>query len=71
MYDIVKFIGNGSYGVVFSAVDKKTGEKCAIKVVNCIFTKDFVVDIKKKQINYSRDRSCETVSLNTKRNEPS
>ena len=38
-YDIVKFIGNGSYGVVFSAVDKKSGEKCAIKVVLYIFYK--------------------------------
>ncbi|KAH6556408.1 hypothetical protein KP509_1Z181600 [Ceratopteris richardii] len=36
-YKILEIIGKGSYGVVCSAIDKKTGEKVAIKKINDIF----------------------------------
>ncbi len=36
-FDVVKFVGSGSYGVVFAGVDKKSGEKCAIKVGEELF----------------------------------
>lgn len=36
-YTIKEVIGKGSYGVVCSAVDTKTGEKVAIKKINNVF----------------------------------
>lgn len=36
-YTIKEVIGKGSYGVVCSAVDIKTGEKVAIKKINNVF----------------------------------
>lgn len=36
-YAIKEVIGKGSYGVVCSAVDTKTGEKVAIKKINNVF----------------------------------
>ncbi|KAL5726720.1 mitogen-activated protein kinase [Ranunculus cassubicifolius] len=36
-YQIYEVIGKGSYGVVASAVDTKTGEKVAIKKINDVF----------------------------------
>ena len=36
-YTIKEVIGKGSYGVVCSAVDVKTGEKVAIKKINNVF----------------------------------
>ena len=35
--DLQEVIGKGSYGVVCSAVDTKTGEKVAIKKINNVF----------------------------------
>lgn len=36
-YTIKEVIGKGSYGVVCSATDNKTGEKVAIKKINNVF----------------------------------
>ncbi len=36
-YSIKEVIGKGSYGVVCSAMDTKTGEKVAIKKINNVF----------------------------------
>ncbi|KAI0516141.1 hypothetical protein KFK09_008813 [Dendrobium nobile] len=36
-YEIIEVIGRGSYGIVGSAVDTKTGEKVAIKKINDVF----------------------------------
>ena len=36
-YSIKEVIGKGSYGVVCSAVDNKSGEKVAIKKINNVF----------------------------------
>lgn len=36
-YTIKEVIGKGSYGVVCSALDTKTGEKVAIKKINNVF----------------------------------
>ena len=36
-YSIKEVIGKGSYGVVCSAVDTKTGERVAIKKINNVF----------------------------------
>ena len=36
-YTIKEVIGKGSYGVVCSAMDTKTGEKVAIKKINNVF----------------------------------
>ncbi len=36
-YSIKEVIGKGSYGVVCSALDTKTGEKVAIKKINNVF----------------------------------
>ena len=32
-YRVTKKIGEGTYGIVYRAVDQKNGEKCAIKKV--------------------------------------
>lgn len=37
IYEPIKAIGRGAYGVVCSALNKKTGEKVAIKKVGAAF----------------------------------
>lgn len=35
-YDIVDTLGKGTYGTVVSAVNKSTGETCAIKLIDSV-----------------------------------